>query len=157
MIAEIKKMWREKNGLNQLVVEPCGGKRPKEKFGIRVHNAEMERLLSHLQLGYKSQLIGYKIYISDGKVYILSELEGDLEGDTGMPFVGAISNLNGENGKCVWTISGDTAGNPEIQIATEHAVVTKIQHMTDCIFPWDMRGKPAIYTGQQVYAMYCVN
>ncbi len=150
-IVGLRHMCRE--GHVELILE--GG----ENNPIKLSSQEFERLTWACRLEAHEELIGCKLYISDDKVYLLQELEGDIEtiGDCKKETVGEVLSLSSENSQCVWCIGTSEEGGPRVKVRTNHENMGNAQREMGCIFPWSVNGVPAIYTKGHAYLMQVIN
>lgn len=159
MIFKIKGVRKEDKTFYQLVVEQCNDEKARKQIRIRLTTDEMMMVLSRLQLKRQKELIGNKIFMSEGKIYIMGNLTGEISGDTERDIKVQVLSLNGENGQCVFRIGNpkENKSNFVVEVRTNDEVLNYIKRMLDCIFPWKLQGMPAIYAEQKVYVLLRIN
>ena len=144
---------QKKDLLNHIVVKPCDGEEIAANIvSVRMTDYEMQKFLCRLGLKGKTELIGRKMYLSKYQTpYGLVELEGEVEGDTEMSIDGIVTNISSKDGKCIWRI---TDGSSIITVTTEHEAVRGAEQAINCVFPWELQGRAAIFNKKKAYIMY---
>jgi len=124
---------------------------------IRLSRRDFERLAWDCRFESDEELIGLKLYKDGDDIYILNELCGDVQGDTDKEIVGKVIGLSSDNNKCLWQIGTDKAGSPTVKVEMTLEETGNAHRAMGCIFPWDIKGRPAIYTKGHAYLMQIIN